>query len=203
MLELDSYYQKDHDFLTGIDEAGRGPLAGPLVVAAVTVGSEFELFGLDDSKKLSDKKRRELYALIPGLVVDCRVEIITVEKIDRVNILQATMQGMTQACLGLKTRGKILIDGNRVPGGLAETNAESIVKGDQKVSAIAAASILAKVVRDDLMIDYAAKYPGYGFERNKGYGTAEHLKAIHDIGITPIHRRSYAPVNQYTIDFEI
>ncbi len=202
MLELDLYYKAKSDYLTGIDEAGRGPLAGPLVVAAVTVKNDFHIEGLDDSKKLSDKTRRRLYDLILKEVIDYKIEIICVEDIDRLNILQATLHGMQKACLSLQTRGYILVDGNRLPAGLADLGSEAVIKGDHLISAIAAASVLAKVVRDDIMIEMDSIYPQYGFARNKGYGTREHFTSIAKYGITPAHRRSFGPIAQYFINFE-
>ena len=202
MLELDKYYTTEYKFITGIDEAGRGPLAGPLVVAAVTISADFEIEGLNDSKKLSDKKRRELYQRIKDEVIDFEIVTISREEIDEINILQATMKGMGLACEGLQMQGVILVDGNRLPEILAERGAEAIVKGDQKVSAIAAASILAKVYRDNIMIELDKTYPEFGFCRNKGYGTKQHLQAIERHGITPHHRLSYAPVAKQTLYFE-
>jgi ribonuclease HII len=202
MLELDRHYTAEYRFITGIDEAGRGPLAGPLVVAAVTISNDFEIEGLNDSKKLSDKKRRKLYQRIKEEVIEFEIVTISIEEIDEINILQATMKGMGLACEGLQMQGVILVDGNRLPAILAEKGAEAIVKGDQKVSAIAAASILAKVYRDDIMIELDKSYPEFGFCRNKGYGTMQHLKAIEKYGITPHHRRSYAPVAQQTLYFD-
>ncbi len=202
MLELDQYYRAKSEYLTGIDEAGRGPLAGPLVVAAVTVRNDFHIEGLDDSKKLSDKSRRRLYDLILKEVIDYKIEIICVEDIDRLNILQATLYGMQEACLKLHKRGYILVDGNRLPLALAELGGEAVIKGDHLISAIAAASVLAKVARDDIMIEMDSIYPQYGFARNKGYGTREHFNSIAKYGITPAHRRSFSPIAQYFINFE-
>ncbi|MCF7911807.1 MAG: ribonuclease HII [Candidatus Cloacimonetes bacterium] len=203
MLELDNYYFATYNFITGIDEAGRGPLAGPLVVAAVTISSNFEISGLDDSKKLSDKKRRELYPLIMEEVIEYKIITVSVEEIEELNILHATMKGMQQVYQGLQMQGMILVDGNRLPANLKERGAEAIVKGDQKVSAIAAASILAKVYRDNIMIELDKSFPEYGFCRNKGYGTREHLLAIEQHGITPCHRQSFGPVAQHTLYFDM
>jgi len=202
MLELDKSYFQNFEQITGIDEAGRGPLAGPLVVAAVTIRKDFTIKGLNDSKKLSDKTRRSLYQSIIQEAIDYKIIVISVDIIDRINILQATMLGMQKACLQLKKKGKILIDGNRIPEELITLQAEAIVKGDQKVSAIAAASILAKVFRDDIMIKLHDKHPEYGFDHNKGYGTKSHLKAIEEHGIIDEHRRSYGPVAQQIIYFD-
>ncbi|MCF7919677.1 MAG: ribonuclease HII [Candidatus Cloacimonetes bacterium] len=195
------YYQR-YELLTGIDEAGRGPLAGPLVVAGVTVNKGFELPGLNDSKQLSDKKRRELYTEIMASVLSSEIVIISEQEIDELNILAATMQGMTTVWQKLNIKGMILIDGNRLPEKLKHTEAEAVVKGDGRISAIAAASILAKVTRDNIMLELDKIYPEYGFARNKGYGTAEHLRIIGRLGITPCHRKSYRPVSQIAINFE-
>jgi ribonuclease HII len=200
MLELDRQYSADHGKITGIDEAGRGPLAGPLVVAAVTVRSGFTLRGLDDSKKLTDKLRRVLYPQILANVTDYSIIICEVEEIDTLNILGCTMKGMVRAYEDLGDRGYLLIDGNVLPEVWQDSDSESIIKGDHKVSAIAAASILAKVCRDDIMTGLDKIYPHYGFARNKGYGTREHLAAIMEHGITGVHRRSYRPVSQYEIN---
>jgi len=200
MLELDTSYYRDNELITGIDEAGRGPLAGPLVVAAVTVKTGFTIPGLDDSKKLTDKKRRELFKIIKENVIASHIMVISEAEIDEINILAATMKGMANAWHGLSTKGKILVDGNRLPEDLKQADAEAIVKGDGKVSAIAAASILAKVTRDDIMINLDKEFPEYGFARNKGYGTAEHLKAINTHGITDCHRKTYGPVAQMKLD---
>ncbi|MDP8221340.1 MAG: ribonuclease HII [Candidatus Stygibacter frigidus] len=202
MLELDKSYFNNYDQITGIDEAGRGPLAGPLVVAAVTFQKDFNIEGLNDSKKLTDRTRRSLYRSIIQEAIDYKIIVISVEVIDEINILQATMLGMQKACLQLKKKGKILIDGNRIPEELIKLQAEAIVKGDQKVSAIAAASILAKVYRDDIMIKLHEKYPEYGFDHNKGYGTKIHLRAIEKYGIIDDHRRSFGPVAQQCIIFD-
>lgn len=201
MLTLDQEYYDQNELLTGIDEAGRGPLAGPLVVCAVTVSKGFELSGLNDSKKLTDKKRRALYDIIIKEVMDYSIEIIPVVRIDEINILAATMEGMTNAFKKLDHTGYVLIDGNRIPKGLLSCNAEAVVKGDGNVSAIAAASILAKVTRDDIMLELDKKYPEYDFSSNKGYGTQSHMKAIRKFGIRECHRKSYKPVSQMEFSF--
>lgn len=201
MLTLDQEYYDQNELLTGIDEAGRGPLAGPLVVCAVTVSKGFDLSGLNDSKKLTDKKRRALYDIIIKEVMDYSIEIIPVVRIDEINILAATMEGMTNAFKKLDHTGYVLIDGNRIPKGLLSCNAEAVVKGDGNVSAIAAASILAKVTRDDIMLELDKKYPEYDFSSNKGYGTQSHMKAIRKFGIRECHRKSYKPVSQMEFSF--
>lgn len=201
MLELDRSYYRKFDFITGVDEAGRGPLAGPLVVAAVTVDKGFELPRLNDSKKLSDKSRRNLFEKIKNTVIDYKILIIPVSRIDEINILAATMEGMQKSCLSLKKNGHILIDGNRIPQALESYDAEYIIKGDGKVSAIAAASILAKVTRDDIMLELDKKYPEFDFKNNKGYGTKKHLNAIKSYGIRDCHRKTYKPVSQMEFQF--
>jgi len=178
--------------IIGIDEAGRGPLAGPVVAAAVYIPEKFDTSGVKDSKKVSSKKREELYLRIMG---ECKVGIgtITPEEIDNLNILQATMLAMRLASEALTIQfDKALVDGNRCP---EIRNCESIVKGDDKFVEISAASIIAKVTRDRVMMELAEKYPVYGFEHHKGYGTKAHLKAIEIHGpIKGVHRFSFAPI---------
>jgi len=185
----------------GVDEAGRGPLAGPVVVAAVILDANRPIAGLDDSKKLSASKRETLYSQIVAAATAYNIQRISPRIIDEINILQATLRGMQQAALAIVTSAStILIDGNRVPKELLG-RARAVVKGDGKYAAIAAASILAKVTRDRIMEEYDAIYPGYGFAQNKGYPTKQHLAAIRNLGITPIHRKTYKPVQQLTLDF--
>ncbi len=185
----------------GVDEAGRGPLAGPVVVAAVILDANRPIAGLDDSKKLSASKRETLYSQIVATATAYNIQRISPRIIDEINILQATLRGMQQAALAIVTSAStILIDGNRVPKELLG-RARAVVKGDGKYAAIAAASILAKVTRDRIMEEYDAIYPGYGFAQNKGYPTKQHLAAIRNLGITPIHRKTYKPVQQLTLDF--
>ncbi|QKG72607.1 ribonuclease HII [Erythrobacter mangrovi] len=186
----------------GVDEAGRGPLAGPVVAAAVVLGKPCPE-GLDDSKRLSSKRRA---ALEPQIRTQCgwALGVIGVEEIDRLNIFQATMQAMTQAvarlveALGAEP-GEVLIDGNMTPLGRRSEwrwPARAIVGGDGLEPCISAASILAKEYRDRLMREAAEQHPQYGWDRNMGYGTAEHLEALRVYGPTPLHRRSFAPVAQ-------
>lgn len=179
----------------GIDEVGRGPLAGPVVAAAVILPArlpEILIAELDDSKKLSAAKRRKLAAI----VTDCAMVGIgraEVAEIDRINILQATMAAMTRAYRALGVPATLaLVDGNRPP--VLPCTVRCVVKGDSKSLSIAAASVVAKVLRDDLMAALARSHPGYGWERNAGYGTAAHLEALRRLGVTPHHRRSFAPV---------
>ena len=185
-------------YVGGVDEVGRGPLAGPVVTACVILPSDFDVLGVDDSKKLSDKKRRELDVLIREKALAYGYGMRDNETIDRINILNATKEAMKDAIseaammLEIKHRAKlghVLIDAVRLDG--LDYPETPIVKGDQQSISIAAASIIAKVKRDDMMIAYASKYPGYAFEKNKGYGTKAHYDGIREHGITPIHRKSF------------
>lgn len=185
----------------GVDEAGRGPLCGPVYAAAVILDPSRPIDGLNDSKKLSEKKREALAPLIRERALAWAVGIATVEEIDRLNILHATMLAMRRAVEGLAVPpDQVLIDGNRVPPGLA-VPARAIVGGDASEAAISAASILAKTGRDHEMMALAALYPQYGIAKHKGYPTAEHLAALRIHGPSPIHRRSFAPVAQSALDF--
>ena len=179
--------------VAGVDEAGRGPLAGPVVAAAVILDDLHPIAGLADSKKLSPAKRERLYDEIRAKALCCSVAEASVEEIDRLNILQATMLAMRRAVEGLRLKPtKVLVDGNRLPS--LPMLAEAIVKGDSKVAAISAASILAKVTRDRWCAQYHVEFPAYGFDGHKGYGTAEHLAALRLHGPCPQHRKSFAPV---------
>ncbi|MES2944261.1 MAG: ribonuclease HII [Pseudomonadota bacterium] len=179
--------------LAGVDEAGRGPLAGPVVAAAVILDDLQPIRGLADSKKLTALKREKLYDEIRAKALCCSIAMATVEEIDRLNILQATMLAMKRAVEGLRLKPhKTLVDGNRLP--LLNMLAEAIVKGDALVPAISAASILAKVYRDQWCCEFDLEYPQYGFAGHKGYGTAKHLAALREHGACPQHRRSFAPV---------
>ncbi len=180
--------------IAGVDEAGRGPLAGPLVVAAVILRPRRRIDGIDDSKKLTAKRREALYQRIVDEAEAWSVVEIEVEEIDRINIYQATLLGMRRAVLGLSPApDEALIDGNRVPPGLP-CPARAIVDGDALERSIGAASILAKVTRDRRLEQLDALHPGYGFARHKGYSTPEHFAALERLGPCPIHRRSFAPV---------
>jgi ribonuclease HII len=182
--------------IAGVDEAGRGPLAGPLFVAAVVLRPRKRIDGLDDSKKLTAKRREELYARIVDEAVDFSIVEVSVEEIDRINIYQATMAGMCRALLGLPTLPDLaLVDGNRLPGALPCAG-RAIVGGDAVEPAISAASILAKVSRDRVLDELDGLYPGYGFAQHKGYSTPEHFAALAARGPCPIHRRSFAPVRE-------
>jgi len=187
--------------IAGIDEAGRGPLAGPVVVAGVILNNSVHIPGLNDSKKLSEKRREELYRSITEKAVAWEVVIIPAAKIDEINILQATLLGMKKAADQLTPAPELcLIDGNFIPAEL-KIEARAIIKGDGKYASIAAASILAKVTRDRLMLELHEKFPRYNFARNKGYPTQEHLAAIRKFGIIDQHRRSFNPVKQLEFDF--
>ena len=180
--------------MAGVDEAGRGPLAGPVAVAAVILDPDRRIEGLDDSKKLSAVRREALYPLIIERAAAWHIELVPAEEIDRLNILQATLEGMRRCVLALGPQVELVrIDGNAVPKGLP-CMAEALVGGDALEPAIMAASILAKVARDEAMLALEARHPGYGFARHKGYGTPEHLEALHRLGPCPAHRRGFEPV---------
>ena len=180
--------------LSGVDEAGRGPLAGPVAVAAVILDPARRIEGLGDSKRLTEAAREALFPLIQSQAMAWSIVLVHADEIDRLNILRATLEGMRRALAALAiTPSKVLIDGNRVPDGLG-IEAEAIVKGDAKIAAISAASILAKVARDRWMLELDAAHPGYGFAAHKGYPTPEHLDALRRIGPCAAHRRSFAPV---------
>ncbi len=178
----------------GVDEAGRGPLVGSVFAAAVMLPEDYCLTGLDDSKKLSEKKRDELAAAIKEQATAWCVASASAKEILSLNILHATMLAMRRAVEGLdRLPEKVWIDGNRIPQGLTVA-AEAVVKGDTKIAQIAAASILAKTARDAEMYALHERYPQYGFNRHKGYGTAEHLAALRQYGALPEHRAAFAPV---------
>lgn len=179
--------------MAGVDEAGRGPLAGPVVAAAVILDDLNPIKGLADSKKLTALRRERLYDEIRAKALCCSIALATAEEIDSLNILQATMLAMRRAVDGLRLKpNKVLVDGNRLP--TLVILAEAIVKGDALVPCISAASILAKVYRDRWCAEFHLEYPQYGFAGHKGYGTAEHLAALRTHGACPQHRRSFAPV---------
>ena len=174
----------------GVDEAGRGPLAGPVCAAACILPKGFAPEGLNDSKKLSEKQRERLYAQITEHALAWSVSLIDEQTIDRVNILQATFLAMRSAVEGLSVRPELcLVDGNQDPGLGVKTL--TVVHGDARCASVAAASILAKVTRDRLMLELAEKYPQYGFEKHKGYGTKAHYEALRQYGPCPIHRMSF------------
>jgi ribonuclease HII len=181
--------------VAGVDEAGRGPLAGPVVAAAVILDELNPIAGLADSKKLTALRREKLYDEIRAKALCCSIAEASVEEIDTLNILQATLLAMRRAVEGLRLKpAKVLVDGNRLP--VLDVLAEAIVKGDAKVPAISAASILAKVHRDRWCAEYDREFPQYGFAGHKGYGTAEHLAALRAHGACPQHRKTFAPVTE-------
>ena len=187
--------------VAGVDEAGRGPLAGPVYAAAVILDPDNVPAGLDDSKKLSAQKREVLAEQIRQHALAWCIASASVEEIDTLNILQATLLAMRRACEGLSLPpDQILIDGNRVPAGL-RSPAQAIVKGDATVAAISAASILAKTARDADCDRLHVLYPNYAFDQHKGYGTALHLQRLQQWGPSPAHRRSFAPVREAAIKF--
>jgi ribonuclease HII len=180
--------------VAGVDEVGRGPLAGPVTAAAVILDPAHIPQGLGDSKALSSTKRERLFAEIMGSA-QVSVAHATVEEIDALNILRASQMAMERAVAGLAIPpAHVLVDGNLIPAGL-QGRAEAIVKGDAKSLSIAAASIIAKVTRDRIMVDLAQQHPGYGWEINAGYPTKQHLEALLNLGVTPWHRRSFRPVH--------
>lgn len=185
-----SLYAEGYKMICGVDEAGRGPLAGPVCAAAVILPKGLELPGLNDSKKLTDKKRRELFPIIKEQAIAYGIGLATHEEIDEINILQATYLAMERAIAQLEGKADYaLIDGNRAKDfGLP---VRTVVKGDSLSASIAAASILAKVTRDDLMLEMAKKYPEYGFQVHKGYGTKAHYEALRAHGHSPIHRMTF------------
>ncbi len=182
--------------MAGVDEVGRGPLAGDVVTAAVILDPQKKIAGLNDSKKLSEKKRNSLFEEIKESALAYSIARSCVEEIDEINILQASLLAMKRAVEGLLIQPEhVLVDGNKIPNWTY--SAEAVVKGDARVECIAAASILAKVTRDREMVAFDAIYPGFGFAKHKGYPTQLHRDALKKLGITPIHRRSYAPVKAF------
>ena len=191
-LELEKEaLKRGYSFVCGVDEAGRGPLAGPVCAAAVILDPSVELEGVNDSKKLSEKKREALFDVICQKAVAYSIAFATVEEIEEVNILNATYLAMNRAIEGLSVKADFaLIDGNRVPKDI-KIDCQTVVKGDAKSLSIAAASILAKVTRYRLLLEYDEKYPKYNFAKHKGYGTAEHMEAIRKYGVSEVHRPSF------------
>ena len=187
--------------MAGVDEAGRGPLAGPVVAAAVILDDLHPIAGLADSKKLTPLRREKLYDEIRAKALCCSIAEASVEEIDRLNILQATLLAMQRAVMGLRLKpALVLVDGNRLPR--LDIPAEAIVKGDALVPAISAASILAKVHRDRWCVQVHGDFPQYGFAGHKGYGTAAHMAALQEHGACIHHRRSFAPVAQNLLEQE-
>ena len=191
MWEIEqSYYAQGITCICGVDEAGRGPLAGPVCAAAVILPANLEIPGLNDSKKLSDKRRRELFPVIMEQAIAYGIGLADHQEIDEINILQATFLAMERAMQNLSVKPELaLIDGNREKDfGLP---VKTVVHGDSLSANIAAASVLAKVTRDDIMLTMAEEYPGYGFEIHKGYGTKAHYEALAEKGPCPIHRMTF------------
>ncbi|HEY9050869.1 MAG TPA: ribonuclease HII [Gammaproteobacteria bacterium] len=194
MSELD-FDLSGYRFIAGLDEAGRGPLVGPVVAAAVILDEANPIAGLNDSKKLSEKKRDELEIVIKERALAWSVAVVEAEEIDRINILQASLLAMKKAAESLSVQPDLaLADGNKCPS--LKCRVEAIVKGDSKVAAISAASILAKVARDRLMRDLHVQYPMYGFDQHKGYPTKIHMELLIEHGPCPEHRKSFGPVRK-------
>lgn len=191
MLKIEHELNKSgYELVCGVDEAGRGPLCGPVVAAAVILPKDAHIEGVNDSKKLTEKRREKLYDDIMQNAVSVGVGISDVDIIEEVNILNATKKAMLQAISNLKVNPEyVLVDGNQKID--TDIPLETVVKGDSKSESIAAASIIAKVTRDRLLIEYDKKYPEYGFAKHKGYGTKAHIEAIKKYGLTPIHRPSF------------
>lgn len=180
--------------IAGIDEVGRGPLAGPVVAAAVILPHDFYLAGLNDSKKITEARRDDFYEYIREHATSVGVGMVHADEIDSINIYEATKKAMSEAIVSLPVQPEyLLIDAMKIQSPFPS---QSIIKGDSKSISIAAASIIAKVTRDRLMKEYANTYPGYAFERNAGYGTKDHLGGLEKLGVTPIHRKSFAPVKE-------
>lgn len=187
-----AYRKKGRQYIAGIDEVGRGPLAGPVVSAAVILPEEPDLVGINDSKQLSEAERNKWAEKIKEVALSISYSVVSPERIDSLNIYEATKVSMKEAVEGLSIQPDcLLIDAMRIDCPVTQ---EKIIKGDAKSISIAAASIIAKVTRDNIMKELAVTYPGYGFERNAGYGTKDHLQGLKDFGVTPIHRRSFRPV---------
>lgn len=189
MLEYEKKYQAAA-FVCGVDEAGRGPLAGPVVAGAVILPKDLKILYLNDSKKLTEKRREELYLEIQEKAFSWNVGIVGPDVIDQINILQATYEAMRQAVGGLSVKPDVLLNDAVVIPGLS-MHQEKIIHGDAKSLSIAAASVMAKVTRDHMMMEYDKLFPEYGFGKNKGYGTAVHIQALREYGPCPIHRRTF------------
>jgi len=193
LFRFDQPFLRQYACIAGVDEAGRGPLAGPVVAAAVILPKACKLPGLNDSKKLSASQRDILYDRIQNIAHAIGVGIVEAQEIDRINILQASFAAMRQALQQLKIiPAHVLVDGFTIPLGPASQT--GIIGGDGRSAHIAAASIIAKVTRDAVMVTWDSQFPAYGFKRHKGYGTPEHLSALERFGPSPIHRLSYRPV---------
>lgn len=189
------YWWGGNEVVVGIDEAGRGPIAGPLVIGICVFPPFYDNYEINDSKQLSDKKRRKLLEVIKRDAIYYSYEVISVEEVDQYNIYAATQLGMERAVKRMNLKAEaILTDAMPLPHIDKSIPVEAIIKGDSKSVTIAAASIIAKVVRDDMMIELDKKYPGYNFKQNKGYCTLEHMRLLNENGICDIHRKTYEPV---------
>jgi ribonuclease HII len=199
-MELErAHWEAGRTFIAGVDEVGRGPLAGPVLAAAVVLPPDVAIRGIDDSKKLTADKRAELYEEIRARALAIGVAGASTRVVDRINILRASHLAMTRALQRLgRVPDHVFVDG--LPVAMLGFEHTAVVEGDAKVHCIACASVVAKVVRDRIMHLLASRYPGYGWETNAGYGTAEHRGAMLQLGLTPHHRRSFEPVNQLTLD---
>lgn len=194
-MQSDFNFDSTVQLVAGVDEVGRGPLAGPVVTAAVILDPNRPIEGLADSKVLSEKKRERLFDEIKEKALAWAIGRCEVEEIDELNILQATMTAMQRAVAGLSPQPEhAMIDGNRCPE--LPCSCEFVIKGDGKIPAISAASIIAKVTRDREMVEMDLQYPGYGLAGHKGYPTKAHIAALHELGVTPIHRRTFGPVRK-------
>ena len=192
LKEIDkSYFKEGYNYICGIDEAGRGPLAGPVVVAAVIMPKDSMIEGVNDSKKVSEKKREKLYELIIEEAISYSVGIVDQNEIDRINILNATKAGLTEAVRTLKVKPELILVDALTNIDTCGVPYQSIIKGDAKSYSIAAASIIAKVTRDRIMREWDKVYPQYGFEKHKGYGPGAHISAIKENGLCPLHRFSF------------
>ena len=192
-VSLKEFRSKGYNNILGIDEAGRGPLAGPLVIAGVVLPVDYTNEEIDDSKKISDKKRRELFDEIMKHAIEVKVNIVDVETIDKLNILRATKEGMEEIVRNVGDKcDAVFVDAVKLDN--IDKPVLSLIKGDALSISIAAASIIAKVTRDDIMIELDKEYPMYDFKKNKGYGTKTHMQALEKYGVTKHHRMSYAPV---------
>ncbi|WP_141431193.1 ribonuclease HII [Bacillus sp. 03113] len=200
MTKLEQEFRKKgFYYIAGIDEVGRGPLAGPVVASAVILPETFYYPGVDDSKKLTEQKREEIFSIIQREAIAIGIGVISAEEIDEINIYEATKKAMLAAIIDLSTAPDfLLIDAMKLD---TPYPFEAIIKGDGKSISIAAASIVAKVTRDRMLSKIGEQYPEYGFSKNMGYGTKEHLDAIEKYGITPYHRKSFAPVKNYITKF--
>lgn len=194
-------YDKNIKLIAGIDEVGRGPLCGPVVACACILPENYHLEGLNDSKKLSEKKRDKLYEILINDAISYGLGIISPKRIDEINILEATKEAMKEAIKNLKVKPEhLLIDAVKLETNIPST---SIIKGDAKSASIAAASIIAKVTRDRMMIELGKKYPEYGFEKHKGYGTSSHIDAVKKYGVLDFYRFTFAPISDLIKSSEV